>query len=96
MREPILKAVAMPPKIFLAPMLPALLNMVLQFPAMFIMMGIYHVNPLMFVVTIAIGHFILIIYGAKEPHLSAMVQAFGKAPKTSQNMYKVKGAKFAP
>ena len=96
MREPILRAVAMPPKMFWAPMLPAAINLAVQFPFMFIGMGVLGVNPLLFVFPIVTVHIFLIIYGAKEPHLSTMVRTYGPMSGGSKNMYKSKGTKLAP
>lgn len=96
MKEPILKAVANPPKILWAPYLPALLNLGLQSPIMMMFIGVLKVNPLMFMVTLPLAHILIVVYGAKEPHLSAMIQAFGSCSGGTNNMYKVKGKKFAP
>ena len=96
MREPLLKAVAMPPRLFWAPFLPAGANMGIQFPIMFIGLGVFDMNPLLFVFPIVFVHIVLIIYGAREPHLSAMVRAYGPMAGGSQNIYKSKGTKLAP
>ncbi|MFI3242137.1 MAG: hypothetical protein R3Y43_06180 [Alphaproteobacteria bacterium] len=96
MKEPILKAVASPPKILWAPFLPSMLNLGMQFPFMFMAMGIFQCNPLLFMVSIVAGHMVCIGWGVKEPHLSAMIQAWGQANKTSTNLYKAKGNKFEP
>ena len=77
MRDMVLKAVAQPPKIFWGPVLPVVLNMGLQFPLMFMAMGVWNINPLMFVFSILIAHGAIVFAGAKDPHLSAMIQAFG-------------------
>ncbi len=96
MREPILKAVAAPPRLFWAPFLPALTNIAIQFPMMFIIMGIWTINPLMFVPSIIALHFMLVIYGVREPHLSAMMQAQGPLMGGSKNMHPSKGTKLSP
>ena len=96
MREMILKAVANPPKILWAPFLPVLLNIGLQAPLMFIAIGIFNANPLLFLILVVSVHTFLIFLGAKEPHISAMIQAFGQTNKVSKNFYKQKGNKFAP
>lgn len=96
MREVILKAVANPPKVLWGPFLPTLLNMGLQFPIMFMFMGTFDINPLIFMVTLVLGHIICVVAGVKEPHISTMIQAFGQSNKVSNNLYKVKGNKFAP
>ena len=96
MREPILKAVAAPPKILWAPFVPVILNIGVQFPFMFAAIGTFEANPLIFVVTIAIVHLGIIIWANKEPHISNMMQAFGQCYHFTKNIYKVKGKKFAP
>lgn len=96
MREGILKAVANPPKILWGPFLPTLLNAGLQIPLMFVFLGVFNINPLVFVITIVLGHITVIALGARDPHLSGMIQAFAKNNMNSQNLYKEKGNKFAP
>ena len=96
MKEPILKAVANPPKILGGPFLPVLLNFGLQFPLMFIFIGSFNMNPLIFIMLIVFGHIAIIAIGAKEPHIGNMIQAFGQSNKTSTNLYRTKGNKFAP
>lgn len=96
MREPILKAVANPPKILWGPFLPTLLNLGLQFPMMFVAIGAFDVNPIFFIVTIVLGHAFVVLMGAKDPHISTMIQAFGQTNIVTNNLYKVKGKKFEP
>ena len=96
MREVILKAVANPPKILWGPFLPVLVNMALQFPLMFMFMGVAGINPLWFMASLLAGHIAAVVAGAREPHISSMIQAFGPASKKTTNLYSVKGNKFAP
>lgn len=96
MQDMILKAVAQPPKIFWGPVLPVALNVGLQFPFMFMAIGLGDVNPLLFIISIVITHGAIVFAGVKEPHLSAMIQAFGQTNKVSQNLYVEKGNKFEP
>ncbi len=96
MREMILKAVANPPKILWGPFLPVMINLGIQFPLMFMLVGTVNVNPLVFMTLIVIGHTFCIFLGVREPHISSMIQAYGQSNKTSVNLYKVKGNKFAP
>lgn len=96
MREEILKAVAAPPKVLWAPMVPSLINLGVQFPMMFMGMGIGDLNPLYFVFCIIVAHIILIVLGIKEPHLSTMLQGYGQTYRKTVNLYSVKGNKFAP
>lgn len=96
MREVILKAVANPPKILWGPFLPVLVNLGVQFPLMFMFMGVLGINPLWFMVSLLAGHIFAVISGGKEPHISAMIQAYGPTAKKTNNLYPVKGNKFAP
>ncbi len=96
MREMILKAVANPPKILWGPFLPTLMNLGLQFPLMFICMGIWNINPIFFMGSIALGHIFVVYMGQKDPHISTMIMAFGQSRHISNNIYKSKGNKFAP
>jgi hypothetical protein len=63
---------------------------------MFMFMGMGGVNPLWFMISLVLGHVFAIALGAKEPHISTMIQAFGPASKKTVNLYKGKGNKFAP
>ena len=97
MREPILKAVAMPPRVFWAPMIPAIINFSTQVPLIFIWIGLFGGNPIWAIWTILAVHIVIVIYGAKEPHLSHMLLAWGQnGPATTKNIYHSKGNKFAP
>ncbi len=96
MRDVILKAVANPPKLFWGAVLPTAINAGLQIPFMFMAIGIGEANPLIFIVTIVLGHLFVVALSAKDQHLSGMLQAFGLTNISSTNLYKVKGNKFEP
>lgn len=96
MRDMILKAVAQPPKIFWGPVLPVALNIGLQFPFMFMAIGVADINPLLFIMSILMVHAGIVFAGVREPHLSAMIQAFGQTNVVSKNLYSEKGNKFEP
>lgn len=96
MREPILKAVAMPPRIFWAPLLPAALNFAMQTPFMLLWVATGR-NPLVFAGTVAFVHAIIVIYSVPEPHLSKMTESKGRnGPITTRNVYPERGRKLAP
>ena len=96
MREPILKAVAMPPRVFWAPMTPAIVHLGVQFALMSVAL-VFSINPLVFIFSIAIGHLIIVIYGTREPHLSHMLMSWGRSgPSSTKNIYHSRGTKFAP
>lgn len=96
MREDILKAVAQPPKFLFAPMVPSIINLGIQFPMLFMGIGVADVNPLFFIASILLAHAALVVAGFKEPHLSTMLQAYGQTNKISRNLYSVQGNKFEP
>ncbi len=98
MREPILKAVAMPPKVFWAPMLPAVVNFSVQMAIMMVFLGGFPglLNPIMFIPTILIGHIGIIVYGVRDPHLSKLMQSYGPFMTFYKNVYRSRGHKLAP
>ena len=97
MKEPILKAVAMPPRVFWAPMVPALVNFATQVPLIFIWIGLFQGNPIWGIWTVLIVHIFIIIYSAQEPHLSHMMLAWGQnGPTSTRNIYHSRGNKLAP
>ena len=96
MREDILKAVAQPPQVLWAPMVPAIIHLGIQFPFMFMGIGIADVNPLYFIICNLMSHIALVVAGIKEPHLSTMMQAYGQRYRQTSNLYNVVGSKFAP
>ena len=96
MREEILKAVAQPPKFLFAPMVPSMINLGIQFPMLFMGIGMADLNPLLFISSILMAHAALVAAGIKEPHLSTMLQAYGQTNKVSKNLYAVQGNKFEP
>jgi len=97
MREPILKAVAMPPRLFWAPFMIGLANFVVHISVMFILIGAIDFNPLWVIFSAVIVHSIIVTYSAKEPHLSRMFEAWGKSgPSSTHSIYNERGNKFAP
>ena len=96
MREPILKAVAMPPRIFWAPMYPAVVNFAMQAGIMSVCTAAFQMNPIFFIGTIAISHIGIAAYSFREPHLSKMMLTYGPMATPSKNVYKEKGNKLAP
>jgi len=96
MREPILKAVAMPPRVFWAPLLPAALNFAVQSGLMAMYMAAYRGNPLWFLGSVVIVHAIIVVYASREPHLSNMIQSQGIVTTANKKIYPDKGTKLAP
>ena len=97
MREPILKSVAMPPRLFWAPMYMGCMNFIVQMGIMVILMGAFpgEINPLGFIFTFTIVHVILVAYGVKEPHMSKIFQSRGPFLMPTKNVYRSRGHKLA-
>ena len=95
MKERILRAVAMPARLFWAPMAPAGANLGVQLPIALFTQTFSNINPLWFVVTTVIAHIVIVIMGIKEPHLSKMMESQGKVMKAYKSMYPHKGKYLA-
>ena len=95
MQEQILKAVAVPVRILWAPAVPALINFGLQVPFLLMWLSLGR-NPLLFLITIPIGHLIILAYSTEEPHLSNMIKANRYFFAKSRSIYSSKGNKLAP
>ncbi len=97
MQEPILKAVAMPPRIFWAPMMLAVANLIVQFTLMLLYLALFQGNIIWFIATIAIVHAFLVAHSTYDPHLYLMIVGwFQSRPHMTKNTYPTRGAKFAP
>ena len=95
MKEPIFKAVAMPMRVFWAPMAPAMINFGTQFAILFILLGFYSFNPLWIIASVFIVHGILVFAGVKEPHLSQMLKSQGPFIRSYSNIYPERGRKLS-
>ena len=96
MDEPILKSVAMPPRFLWAPQVPAIANFAIQMIVCLLCIAFFDTNPLVFLITIVIGHICLIGLGMKEPHLSNMLKSRGPFIKRYRSIYHQSGIKLAP
>ena len=97
MREPILKAVAEPYRLFWAPAAVAGLNMIVQFALMFMWLGLTQRSIMPFIITIPVVHMFIAAWGKKEPHLSNILVSWGRSGATStKNIYRSRGTKFSP
>ncbi len=97
MKEPILKAVAMPPRIFWAPFALAIVNLTVQFALMLLWVAVAQGSPMWFMFTIVLSHIYLIVHSTYDPHLYRMLGSWGRShPHITKNIYSARGAKFAP
>lgn len=95
MREPILRAVAMPPRLFWAPMSPAGANLGVQLPMTLFMQTFSDINPLWVVASLLTVHVLIVIAGVKEPHLSKMMESQGPFIRSYSSIYPERGRKLA-
>jgi len=81
MRIPIFKTVAMPARLFWAPMMLACANFAVQMAIMVALMGAYPgaINPQFFLVSLVVVHGFLIVLGTQEPHISTLLQSWGQS-----------------
>ena len=94
-KEPIFKAVAMPPRLFWAPMAPAGANIGVQLPMIFILQTFDSFNPLWIVATLVLVHIGIVIAGVKEPHLSQMMKSQGPFIHAYYSVYPEHGKKLS-
>jgi hypothetical protein len=72
----ILRVVAEPPQIFWAPVLPAAGNVLLNITAMLFGIVVAKLNPILFFVTMIVGHALIAGYAVRDPHLSNLIPAW--------------------
>lgn len=90
MKKTILKDVAMPPKVFGAPVNLAMVN-----AGVFIVLHLIspvEINPIFFILIMLCLHLLLVFFGKKEPHLSKLLQNKGKKAEILCDKYDVDGA----
>lgn len=81
----IYRPVALPQKFFGAPAMPAFLNF---FASIFLLMASATFEfffPPVFVVTLIVGHVALMLYGAREPHVTTLIQTGNRSRKRPKN-----------
>ncbi len=97
MREPILKAVAVPFRIFWAPAAVALANLAVQIALMLMWTVLTGRSIMPFIISIPIVHMFIVACGKREPHMSNILVSWGRSGATStKNIYRSRGTKFAP
>lgn len=96
MPEKILKAVALPSTLFWAPQLPALGNMGIHALLMIYGWAFAKLSPLMFIVSFLVMHIFIAAQGAREPHLTTILQAWAITKKGTRNLNKGKTRKYVP
>jgi hypothetical protein len=92
----VLRVVAEPAQIFLAPVLPAAANILLNVSGMLFFIILFNTTPIPFFITSIIGHGLLAGWSARDPHLSTLMTAWMETRRKTSNLLRVKGNKYAP
>ena len=87
MKKNILKAVAMPAKLYGAPMALAGANVGIQLPLALFVQTFSDLNPIYFVFSLLSLQFLFILLGLKEPHLSKLLEINGKSKRILIDKY---------
>lgn len=96
-RAGILRAVAAPKQFLWAPFEMAIINIVMAFVVMLVLIGILRMNPILAMIPLLAGHVVLVLLGAREPHLTAQLRCRVQYPFRRPNLAPVRvGAKFVP
>jgi len=97
LKSDILQIVAAPKQFIWAPFEMAIINIIMAIAVMLMCIAILDVTPFWSMIPLAFGHFALVGLGAKNPHLTTILQATGKYPFRRRNLAQTsKGAKFVP
>ena len=92
----VLRAVAEPPQIFWAPLLPAGGNVMFNFVLMVFGTLFFKLNPIPFFVTLLIGHAFIAAYALRDPHLSNLMIAWIETRRKTTNLFPTRGNKYVP
>jgi hypothetical protein len=96
MPERILKAVALPSTLFWAPQTPAFANMGLHALLMIYGWAFAKLSPLTFIISFLVMHIFIASQGAREPHLTTVLQAWAVSRKRTRNLHPGKTRKYVP
>ena len=94
MRTMLLRAVAEPPQIFWAPILPAASNVLLNTSVMLFGIVGFDVTPIPFFATMIIGHILIAGYAVRDPHLSNLITAWMETRRRTTNLVPAQGNKY--
>jgi hypothetical protein len=93
----ILHVVANPKQFLFAPFEMAIINMILSIAFMLLCIAVIKWTPFVAIVPLILGHTMLIGLGAKNQHLTNLIQSSGKYPRFRKNLSPVsRGVKFVP
>lgn len=93
----IMNAVAYPPTLLFAPVELAGINMAFNVGGMIIANASFNVTPIIFLVTLVIGHVVSAFAYARDAHIVYIGQAIGRYPLRSRNLVpSEEGVKYVP
>jgi hypothetical protein len=90
MPEKVMRAVASPPTLFWAPMIPAIINMGLHALGIVYAWGLFKISPLLVIISLIVFHMVLAAQGAREPHMATLVPAWAYSKRSTRNLIKGK------
>jgi hypothetical protein len=90
-------AVANPKQFLFAPFELAIINLVMAIAFMLLCIAVIGLTPFWAMIPMIGGHLLLVVLGARNPHLTTTLQATGKFPLRRKNRIDVKsGVKYTP
>jgi len=94
MHTMVLRTIAEPPRIFWAPILPAAVNVMLNFTLMIFATMLFKLNPFPFFLTLLVGHGLIAGSAVRDPHLSTMAIAWIETRRRTANLMPSVGNKY--
>ncbi len=97
LRTPLMPAVAYAPTMLFVPVALAGANIAVNVSFMLIGLAVIKLTPVIWLPTLVLGHFGLMIAHSREPHIVPLGQAMSRFKRTSKNLNGVKGGiKYVP
>jgi type IV secretory pathway VirB3-like protein len=97
MPERVLRAVAVPPTIFWAPLIPAVLNVSFWAIAMLFSLAAFQISPLRYIVLLFVCHILIAGQAARNPHLSTLLLCWARTISPTKNLpRKARVKRYAP
>jgi hypothetical protein len=77
-------------------MIPAMGNVMINFTAMIVGTIFFNFNPILFFVTLCVGHLAIAGYASRDPHIATLISAWLITRRKTSNLIKSKGNKYVP
>lgn len=92
----ILQAVAYQATVLFVPPQLAGINVAVNMSLLMTAVAVFDFNPLLFMITLIVGHIALIVASVREAHLVTLLQAIGQKKHSSKNIISSEGVKYVP